>query len=303
MSLVIGIDAGGTRTVAAAARNDEQPRTHASIGANPNAVGIAAAAATISDAASKVAQTDTPDAIVVGGAGLSRPQAAEAIRSALRERFPATRIEVTHDLEIALRAAIPQGDGIVLVAGTGSAAYAEIRERKFRAGGGGYALGEEGSGYSIGAAGLRLLRRALEKRHAHDDLTKALAAHTKSENVDELAAYVYDSASPPAAVASAAASVLEQADAGNRNAARIVQTAALNLFELVRDVCRVASVDSLQLPLAFSGGLLERNSLLTYLIETRIANELPNLRVIKGSVPYLGALAMAHALLQNAATR
>jgi N-acetylglucosamine kinase-like BadF-type ATPase len=296
VSLVVGIDAGGTRTIAVAARDDEQPRTHATAGANPNAVGIVTAAAAIAEAVAHVAQGETPDAIVVGGAGLGRPRAAEAVKNALRDRFPFARIEVTHDLEIALRAAVPHGDGIVLVAGTGSAAYGEIGERAYRVGGGGYALGDGGSGYVVGTAGLRLLRRVLEGRQEHDDLTRALAAQTHSETVDELAAYVYDAPSPPAAVASAAASVLELADAGNRNAAKIVQAAALNLFELARDLCRIAGVDSQALPLAFCGGLLERNSLLTYLVETRVANELPNLRIIKGALPYLGALARARAL-------
>jgi len=81
-----------------------------------------------------------------------------------------------------------------------------------------------------------------------------------------------------------------------------VQTAALELFELVRALCRAADVDSRPLPLVFSGGLLRRNSLLTYLIETRIANELPHLRLIKdGPEPHFGALALARGLLHEGA--
>ena len=195
----------------------------------------------------------------------------------LHERFPTASIVVTHDLRIALRAAIPAGDGIVLVVGTGSGAYAEIGANTFRAGGGGYAFGDEGSGFAVGAAGLRQLRRAMEGRVHSDGLTETIAARTGAHDLDDLGRFAYGGESTVAAVASLAACVLDSADAGERSAMKIVQTAALELFDLVRALCRSAGAEERALPLAFSGGLLRRNSLLTYLIETRVANELPNL--------------------------
>ena len=47
------------------------------------------------------------------------------------------------------------------------------------------------------------------------------------------------------------------------------------------------------MPLVLSGGLLRENSMLTYLLETRIANELPHVHVRKGAAPHEGALALA----------
>jgi glucosamine kinase len=299
--VVVGVDAGGTRTIAAVTRGDETPRTHAGPGANPNVVGVAAAVDAIATTVTALLNGDAPDAIVVGSAGAGRATTAEAMAVALRARFPGARVAVTHDLQIALRAAIPHGDGIVLVAGTGSAAYAEIDGRAFKMGGGGYAIGDEGSGYSIGAAALRLLRRAFEERAPHDALTRALVEFTRADNVNGLNAYAYEAASTPTAVAAVAPIVLERADAGERSAMKIVQPAALELFELVRALCRAAHVESRALPLAFSGGLLQRNSVLTYLIETRLTNELPHMHVVKGgAAPHLAALAQARALLEGA---
>ena len=301
--VVVGVDAGGTRTIAAAARGDEAPRTHEGGGANANVCGIDAAVETIATTVSSALDGDLPDAIVVGAAGAGRAEIAGALARGLRERFPTASIVVTHDLRIALRAAIPAGDGIVLVVGTGSGAYAEIGANTFRAGGGGYAFGDEGSGFAVGAAGLRQLRRAMEGRVHGDGLTETIAARTGAHDLDDLSRFAYGGESTVAAVASLAACVLDSADAGERSAMKIVQTAALELFDLVRSLCRSAGAEERALPLAFSGGLLRRNSLLTYLIETRVANELPNLGIVKGGAePYAGALALARALLRDGVT-
>ena len=298
----VGVDAGGTRTIAAVARGEESPRTLAGAGANPNALGIDAAVETIAQAITNALNGDVPDAIVVGGAGAARTDIAGMMTHALHARFPSARVVVTHDLRIALRAAIPSGDGIVLVAGTGAAAYGEIGTESYRYGGGGFALGDEGSGFAIGAAGLRLLRRSLEGRAPIDGLTQRLTEHTGAHDLDALGRFAYGASPTVAAVASAASCVIECADRGERSAVKIVQTSALALFDLVRALCRGAGAESLALPLVFSGGVLRRNSLLTYLVETRVANELPNLSIVKGAPePYVGALTQARMLLRDGA--
>ncbi|MGA8535327.1 MAG: BadF/BadG/BcrA/BcrD ATPase family protein, partial [Candidatus Tumulicola sp.] len=214
--------------------------------------------------------------------------------------FPGARVAVTHDAHIALRAAVPAGDGIVLIAGTGSLAYADVRGKRFRAGGGGYALGDDGSGYAIGSAALKLLLRYFEGRAPRTALVEALAAHSGAENAGDLIAFVYGTGSPVATVAAVAPVVLELANAGERAATKVVQAAAMELFELVRSVCALAQAGEIELPLAFSGGLLNENGMLTYLIETRIGNDLPYLRIIKGGPPpHFGALAQARELLRN----
>ena len=297
MPIVVGVDAGGSRTLAAAAHDNDEPRTFAGDAANLQVCGVERAAETIAAAVANVLAGEPADAIAVGAAGAGRPETAQALAAALRARFPGARVAVGDDARIALRGAVPQGDGIVLISGTGSIAYAEIGGRSFRAGGAGHALGDEGSGYAIGSAALKLLLRAFEGRAPRDPLLDALATRIGAASVHEVVAFAYGG-SVPATVASVAPIVLEFADAGERSANKIVQAAALELFELVRAVCRMAGAGATELPLAFAGGLLRANSVLTYLIETRIANELPHLHVVKGGAdPYFGALAQARELL------
>ncbi len=298
MPLVVGVDAGGSRTEAAAQRDQGPPRTFVGAGANPNVGGLEQAVDAIAAAVIGVAGTDRPDAIAVGAAGAGRSEIVEAMTAALRARFPGTPIGVSDDARIALRGAVPTGDGFVLVAGTGSLAYGEIGDRAFRAGGGGFALGEEGSGYAIGSAALKLVLRSLEGRAPRDPLIEALVMQTGASGIAQLISYTYAGGTPVRSVAAVASTVIRLADNGERSAVRIVQGAALELFELIRAVCRQAGMPASDLPIALSGGLVRSNSLLTYLIETRIANELPHLRIVKnGGPPYLGALAAAWRLL------
>ena len=75
--------------------------------------------------------------------------------------LPAAQIALSSDVEIALVGALGQRLGIVVLAGTGSAAYGVNRAGDaLLVGGWGYLLGDEGSGYWIGAEALRLLARA-----------------------------------------------------------------------------------------------------------------------------------------------
>ena len=65
--------------------------------------------------------------------------------------FPNARVRVTTDLEIAFEAAFGAGEGILLLAGTGSAAFGrDANGRTARAGGRGPWFSDEGSAFDIG---------------------------------------------------------------------------------------------------------------------------------------------------------
>jgi glucosamine kinase len=291
----VGVDAGGSKTIAAYARDEGVVRTHLGEAANPRVRGVEAAADAIAAAVTGALAGERADALAVGAAGAGSPAICDALALALTRRFPDVRIGVSDDAHIALRAIVPQGDGIVLVAGTGALAYAEIADRRVRAGGYGYLLGEEGSGFAIGAAALRRLLHAFDGRVKSDALLDALRERLRARTAQDVVAAVYERTMPVAEIAGCAPLVLEHAARGVRSATVIVQDAAKALFELLRSV--VTSLEEKDVPLAFSGGLLRENNLLTYLLDLRIANEFPHLAPVKGGAdPYLGALADARRL-------
>ncbi len=296
--IAVGVDAGGSSTVAIAMRDGELLRPATGPGANVGITGVDRAAVTIGDTISAASDSARPDAVVVGVAGGGTERTASALLAALTSRFPQTRIEVTDDAHVALRAGVPAGDAVALIAGTGSIAYAEIDGKVYRAGGFGYLVGDEGSGFAIGASAIRLALKSAEGRAPEDALTQAVLTRIGAQNARETVAFLYCSDAPVATVASFAGLVLETAAAGERSSVKIVQSAALDLFELVRAICRVASIGSgKETPLALCGGVLGENSMLTYLLETRLTNELPHLAIVKNATaPHFGALAQARAL-------
>ncbi len=297
--LVVGVDAGGTSTAVAAAHGDGDVATFRGGPANASSRGIDAASATIADAVRACVPGRAPAAIFVAAAGAGRSASAHALRDALIANFgSATQIAVEDDTRVALRAAIPEGSGVVLIAGTGSVAYAEAGDLRVRVGGAGYVLGDEGSAFAIGVAALRALARAYDGR-AREDETLALAARTfGATDRASLLAAIYDAPLDVARVASLAPAIVAFAGKGNRTSTKIVQTAAQELSDLARAAIVQAGLGDASPAIAFAGGLLRENSLLTFLLETRVTSETPGSQVVRlRDEPERVALAMARALL------
>jgi len=281
--IAVGVDAGGTSTVAALARGATFERCICGEGANANSRGISAAAAVIVDAVRIVCAGELPDAVVVGAAGAGRSSIAGRIADALRAEFPALRaLHVGDDACIALRAAIPAGDGIVLVAGKGSVAYAEHGERRARVGGAGYLLGDEGSAFAIGFAAVRLLGRTFDGRARPDETTELVKRTLGCADRDGLLEAIYETPRLDVArIAALAPSIIAFAGKGNRASTKIVQAAAAELADLIKAAAvRVELVDAAP-PVALAGGLFRENSLLSLLVETRLTGDIPGAHAVR----------------------
>ncbi len=161
----LGIDGGGTKTTCAA--GDESHLLATAMAGPSNIVRVgelqareslqqsvlqACAAAGIVPA--QVAHT------CVGGSGAARPELAAIVRRLLAEIL-ATPIDVVGDMQTALEAAFDAGPGVIVIAGTGSIAYGrDPHGTSVRAGGWGFAIGDEGSAHWIGRAAVSTVLRA-----------------------------------------------------------------------------------------------------------------------------------------------
>src|ERR1700733_7704143 len=92
--------------------------------------------------------------------------------------------------------------GIVVIAGTGSIAYGRnAGGEAARAGGWGHMIGDEGSGYWIGREALAAVMRGADGRGPETGLTAEILAHFDVEDVSRLPRIVYDRDVPRASVA------------------------------------------------------------------------------------------------------
>lgn len=119
---------------------------------------------------------DAPVAALWAGlAGAGRRGARDPVEEGLRALGLARRVRVGTDVAVAFHDAFGAGPGILLVAGTGSVGRGRGPDGRIaRAGGWGPTLGDEGSGYALGLAGLRAVVRALDGRGPATALLKTL---------------------------------------------------------------------------------------------------------------------------------
>jgi N-acetylglucosamine kinase-like BadF-type ATPase len=187
---VLGLDAGGMKTVCLLA--DEQGAVLASArgpGANLQAQGELEVEKTLHDLMEQALADEPflPDAVCLGIAGVDRPDDAAVMRGIMRRIGYKTRTLVVNDALIALVAAVGIEPGIVIVCGTGSICYGRNdRGQAARAGGWGYILGDEGSGYWIGRRALTAATRHADGRGPATALAAMTLSHFGVRSVPEL---------------------------------------------------------------------------------------------------------------------
>ncbi len=257
MTIVAGVDVGGTKTVAVVG----MPDAVAGRGTGPGAaVRPGRALASVSPIAECVRQALAQagvlrcKALVVGAAGAGHPTDRTELAQALRIEDLADQVRVTTDLEIAIVAAFGDEPGIVVASGTGSAAVARDRAGVIRRGGGyGWQMGDEGSGYAIGRAALGAVGWAHDGRGPATALAAALLAATRTRDYNALVRWAATAA--PGAVASLALPVLEAAQADDPVAQGIVEAGTRDLVRLAESMLAHFEGDA-PVAIALHGGML-----------------------------------------------
>lgn len=97
---------------------------------------------------------------------------------------------LTNDIEIALTGALDDHDGILVIAGTGSIAMAKTQRGLFRAGGWGYIIGDEGSGYWIARQVLAAYSKMVDGRLPKTNLYNLVKEGLALENDADIISYV-----------------------------------------------------------------------------------------------------------------
>jgi N-acetylmuramic acid 6-phosphate etherase len=261
--LVLGIDGGGTHTVALLAGPDGAVLGRGEAGpSNLQAVGADRALTALDEAVTRAFAAARQSRCSVGAAclglaGAGREEDQRVIHAWAQRVSLAGRVEVTTDATILLAAGTPEGWGLALVAGTGSIAFGRAPDgRTARAGGWGYLLGDEGSAYDLALAGLRAVARAADGRGPDTALTQRFLDRLGIGQPPELIRAVYQGDWDRAALAGLAQLVLEAAAEGDTVAVGLLAEAAAELAAAAATVAEKLSLAKGPFPLALAGGLL-----------------------------------------------
>lgn len=165
--LFIGIDGGGSNTVAAVVtENGEMLKRFWGDSINYNSIGFEAAKHNLSQIASEIISTYGDyiiDTVFIGCSALDAEAGPETADSFAGDIFKGAKIYLSSDAHAALAGMALGKRGVLVISGTGSIGLAIDDKGEISvAGGWGYAVGDEGSAYNIAVKGINAALNAFD---------------------------------------------------------------------------------------------------------------------------------------------
>jgi N-acetylglucosamine kinase-like BadF-type ATPase len=302
-SYLLGIDGGGTKTESVLADREGRVIARALAGpSNPLRAGYARAWFALSEAGDLVLakakiHAGHVRAVCAGLGGAGRQGVVRRIGAFLEGSYPNATIRVTTDLEVALEAAFGSAEGIILLAGTGAAAFGrDAAGRTARAGGLGPWVSDEGGAFDIGRHAVKAVVRAGEHRGPTTALSGRLLEVHRANHWDALAEQI--SKNPDDVFPRTFSLVAELADKGDRVSREIMAGAAASLAELAVAVAHELGWRERDFLLARMGGVHGRSKFLDAAIEQELEKRLPRACVVRAEIsPAEAAVRMAERLV------
>jgi N-acetylglucosamine kinase len=295
---VLGIDAGGTKTVCLLANDRGEVLAEArASGANLQVMGELGVEKILHRLMEEtIGERDVNlDAICLGIAGVDRPRDAQAVKDIMHRIGQKARTLVVNDALVALVAGAGDRPGVVVVAGTGSIAYGRNTEgRAARAGGWGYLLGDEGGGFWIGRSALSAVVRQFDRRGPATLLTDLVLGQMHLSTPAELIHAIYDHGLQRHAIAALAGVVQRAMESGDAVAGEILDRAASELAVAAASVVTRLGMRGNVFPTVLAGGIFKGIPSLADGLTGRLAEVAPRSDVLRLEVePARGAVTLA----------
>jgi N-acetylglucosamine kinase-like BadF-type ATPase len=216
----------------------------------------------------------------------------------VKELLRAAHLVVGHDALGALAGAHAGGEGMIVLAGTGSVACGEAfdatgERHLVRVGGRGYLFADEGSAFAIARQAVSLAMRRADRVDELDELQRALLKHFKRAKVESIIEDFYAGVISRDQLAACAARVAALAERGEPTAQSLIDQAAGDLAELAEVAVKRLNAPR-PLDIAYGGGVFRSKRLRQRFI-AEIEKRLPAARVVAPRFgPEVGALLLAY---------
>ena len=305
MKHYLGIDGGGTRTTAWLANESGKILARVEGGpSNPLKVGSRAAErellrvtrtalnrAKLNSDRAHSRQTCVLDGVCAGIAGVDRAAVHRPLLAWMRRHIPARHYLLTSDAAVALAAAVGDAPGIIVIAGTGSIAFArDHRGRLLRAGGWGIPFDDLGSGYDIGRHAVAACLQSFDGRGPKTRLSSLII---RALDLPDIAAVVPRRLEQQQ-IASLFPLVSRAASRGDLVARHLCDEAARQLANLACALLERARWMRRSVPVVLTGGVFQSSSLIrrTFARELRRHAPLAHVEML-ARPPVEGALWLA----------
>lgn len=302
MEYVIGIDGGGTKTVAVIARQTGSIIAEVTVGTtNPNTLDKIELTKNITKLFTLLKER-APEAfervtnIYAGMSGVGTPQQKQLVSSIFKETLNISiPFKIVSDTMNALYAGTYGKPGIVQIAGTGSITYGiNYQGVDLRLGGWGYLFGDEGSGYDLGRRAIVAVLEFEEKRTEKTELRELLLSHFGMDSGREMIEKIYNSKVPKQEIASLSTLLFKAYKNEDKVAVKIVHDASEQLASNIITVHKKLFSQQEVAPVVLVGGVFSEKEILPLLIKKKLANIknlsvcIPELTPVCGSI--IGAL-------------
>lgn len=252
---IAGIDGGGTHTRLEIRDMENRLVRREEFGPfNINSIGPDAFRALLREVFAACGGVTDCTSLCVGGAGISNPQLGQILQEELEAAGFRGKRKLCGDQEIALRGAMDT-PGVALIAGTGSICFGKNGAGDTaRSGGFGHLIDDGGSGYALGRDVLGAAVRTSDGRADAPEILEAVYGYLGGSIPGDIVTFVYHPNTDKSAIARYAGLALDLAREGSREALKILERNAGELYELVAAVQNRLGLQSC--PIALLGGLL-----------------------------------------------
>jgi N-acetylglucosamine kinase-like BadF-type ATPase len=298
MNYMLGIDGGGTKTLAVCADIEVNILgVGMSGGSNYHAIGLEKAIDAIKQATEQaiskanIGKSDISIAYM-GLAGAGREKDRAILTQAIDSLIIADKVIVKHDAFIALAGATACKAGVIVIAGTGSMAFGVNQfGQESRSNGWGNILGDEGSAYYISQKALISACRAFDGRGKKTALLGAIKGHFGLDDFSEIIYKIYSSSSQD--IAAVAPIVSQTADLGDEIAIEILKDAgrelALSAIAVIKNLCMDEPIQ-----VTTAGSVFDAGEILTTSFEETLIAYNHYVEIINPKFkPVVGALLLA----------
>lgn len=219
--------------------------------------------------------------LVMGSAGIDRPQDASVYLTELMKSGFRCPIEVYNDAYIALIGGNGGRHDALLIAGTGSICLGISRKgTEVRTGGWGALMGDEGSGYRIGIRSISAAMRAYDGIDGNTALLKELLDFYKLDSPEAFVDLVYPSGVIPVReIASCAPVVLTQYEKGDSAAVEIIEEEVNGMCKMILALGK--KMDTEEFRLSTGGSLLLKSESYFALLKKKLAEATPLVSLCK----------------------
>ena len=210
-----------------------------------------------------------------------------------RPAVPGQLMTLGHDSLIALYSVTLGGPGVVVIGGTGSIGYGRTESgQSATAGGWGYVMGDEGSGYWVAIRALQECTKAADGRRSRTGLTDFLLDHAGAADLWQVHRRIYSGALSRPEIAGFAEAVGRAAAKGERTATAILREAGQELGLLASTVIRKLKVGGKPLQVGYVGGVFRCGPVVLAPFAEEVRRAAPHAELAAAQVPAAVAAGM-----------